>query len=223
VIDPATLRRGRRALDRYRRPAAALLVGLAALTGLSAARPRPTQTVALLSVARDLPAGTVLAGSDLREVRLPVQLSPAGALASSGPRVTGRVLAGAVRRGELLTDVRLVGRPLLAALPAGFVVAPVRLADAESADLLAQGDLVDVVAATGDNVPGGRSEAEVVAERVRVLTVPRPPTGSGSSLPSGASDTDGGALVLLAVRPGVAVDLARAAAGGRLGVVLRAG
>ena len=56
------------------------------------------------------------------------------------------MLAGPVRAGEPLTDVRLVGASLAAAYP-GAVAVPVRLPDAGMAALLRVGDRIDLVAA----------------------------------------------------------------------------
>ena len=54
---------------------------------------------------------------------------PAGALRDV-TALLGRVLAAPVRRGEPITDVRLVGPSLLGATTAGLVAVPVRIADA---------------------------------------------------------------------------------------------
>ena len=67
----------------------------------------------VLTAARDLDGG-VLAPGDLTAIDLPAPAVPDGAL-PSGARVAGRVLASPVRRGEPLTDVRLLGPGLLAA------------------------------------------------------------------------------------------------------------
>ncbi|HVQ88273.1 MAG TPA: hypothetical protein VMT88_08825 [Actinomycetes bacterium] len=91
---------------------------------------------------------------------------------------------------------------------AGLVAAPVRLADADAAALLQPGTHVDLIAADG------RGKAVVVADTVEVLEVPSPDEGSlgGGSF--------GGALVVLAVTPTQATDLAASAAVGPLSVVL---
>lgn len=94
-------------------------------------------------------------------------------------------------------------------LPKGSFAAPVRITDAEVAQLLRPGDLIDVVAADGQ---GG---AAVVAAAATVLSVP----GSGESLLG--TDGFGGALVVIAVPAATAVSLAGAAAVGPLSVVLR--
>lgn len=134
-----------------RRLVVAFLVGLAVLFGLSAVRPALPPTVRVLAAAHDLAAGTALAVADLRPVALPASLVPAGAL-RPGAAVLGRYVAGPVRRGEPLTDVRLVGPALLAAVARGpdVVAVPVRFADDGATVLLRAGDRIDVLAAPGD-------------------------------------------------------------------------
>jgi pilus assembly protein CpaB len=96
---------------------------------------------------------------------------------------------------------------------AGEVAAPVRLADPALADLLHPGGRVDVLAvAESPTGPAeARAPAETVAEAVRVLDVPRVAAAQG---------TTGGTLVVLAVTPAQARDLASAQATGRLSVTL---
>jgi Flp pilus assembly protein CpaB len=144
----------------------------------------------------DLPAGTVLTADHLAVARVPPELAPAGTAAEPG-HLAGRVLAGGVRAGEPLTDVRLVGPGLTAQLPDGQVAAPVRLADIAVAGLVRTGDRVDVLA-----TPPGSAGAEVVAAAALVLAAAGPandPTDPGSG------------LLLLAVDDATATRLAAAA------------
>jgi hypothetical protein len=87
----------------------------------------------------------------------------------------GRTLAAPVRRGEPVTDVRLVGPGLADGHP-GLTAVPVRLPDAGMVGLLAAGDRIDLVAAD----PQGTG-ARVVAAGVPVLAVP----GAGSEAGNG--------------------------------------
>ncbi|MGY1825765.1 Flp pilus assembly protein CpaB [Blastococcus sp. SYSU DS0541] len=190
-----------------RRLAAALLtalaVGLALRPGPAPAERTSPRDVAVVVAAADLPAGTVLARGDLALVRLPAGAVPGGVVAAP-EELERRVLAGPVRRGEPLTDGRLVGAGLTALLPAGQVAAPVRLADLAVAALLRAGDRVDVLAAE----PGG-GPAERVAAGALVLAAP---TGD---------DGDAGAgLLVLAVDAETAARLAAAAAAATLTVSL---
>lgn len=131
-------------------------------------------------------------------------------------------MAGPVRSGEPITDVRLVGPGLLAAYEQdGLVASPVRLSDPDTVDLLRPGDLVDVLAAprTTEGLPTEADRvAYTVAPKVRVVTVPRGRGDSGL----GETVSEPGALVVLATTPAVAASLARAGADSHLSVVLRA-
>jgi hypothetical protein len=110
----------------------------------------------------------------------------------------GRVLAAPLRRGEPVTDVRLLG-PALSAAYDGAVAVPVRLPDAGTVDLLTVGDRIDLVAA--DPNGGG---ARVVAADVPVLALPPPSSG-----PSTAGQA--GRLVVVGAPPGASEEIADAA------------
>ena len=183
------------------------LAAAAVATALPVLAPSPPTAVAVLAAARDLGAGTALTAGDVAPVRLPTGVVPDGAL-SVGQPVAGRLLAGAVRRGEPLTDVRLVGPGLLAALGTpGLVAVPVRLAEPATSNLLRPGDRVDVLAAgTGPDAP---LSAVVVAADSAVLAVP--PRGADAE----------GALVVLATSPSTAARLGAAAVSSRLSVTVR--
>jgi len=123
--------------------------GLVLLAGVSALRPDPADHRAQVVVAaRDLAPGAELTADDLRiESRLAPTV-PDGSQSDLGS-VVGSTLAGPARRGEVLTDVRLLGRRLAesAAGPDARIVA-VHPADSALIDLVRPGDVVDVVAAT---------------------------------------------------------------------------
>jgi len=146
-----------------RRVLAAMLVLLAAALAL---RPQPGTTTVLVA-AHDLSPGATLTADDVRPQPMPAGLVPAGA-ATEVSDVDGRVLAGAARRGEPITDVRLLGAELtrLLAPDDGSATVPVRLSDPDVADLLAPGSTVDVVSVAER---GGRPN--VLAERATVLAV----------------------------------------------------
>src|SRR5437764_14474727 len=137
----------RRTIDWHRRPITAALAGVAVLAGLSAVSPKAPQARPVWTAAHDLRGGAPLRAGDVVLRRIPLALVPAGALAA-GSTVVGRLLAAPVRRGEPLTDVRLLGPSLLAALGRpGQVAVPVRLADGAAAAALARpGEVVDVLA-----------------------------------------------------------------------------
>jgi pilus assembly protein CpaB len=195
-----------RLLRRARVGITGLLLALAGLTAM----PRPPGSVdptavEILVAAHDM-AGGVLTATDLRTARLPAAAVPAGALPVDGSAV-GRRLAGAVRRGEPLTDARVIG-PALARLAGGpgSVVAPIRLADAAVTGLIHPGDRVNVIAVTGS---GGSS---TVASGAEVLAVPPGPGG----------DPGDGALVVLAVPEWAAARVVASALEARLAVTLQA-
>ena len=73
--------------------------------------------------------------------------------------IVGATLAGPARRGEVLTDVRLLG-PRLAESAAGpdARIVPIPLADAALMDLVRPGDVVDIVAAPADDAEEARLE-----------------------------------------------------------------
>src|SRR6478736_1963950 len=134
-----------------RRVAAGALVVLAAVAAL---RTDPHGDQAdIVVAARDLSPGIELTADDLRlEKRLTATI-PDGSQATVG-KVVGSTLAGPARRGEVLTDVRLLG-PRLAQSAAGpdARIVPLHLADAALVDLVRPGDIVDIVAATASADP----------------------------------------------------------------------
>lgn len=212
-------RRLLRWLARHRRVVAAVAAAVCVGSTVLALRPPPPPTVPVLVATTDLPGGHRLASGDLAVRRWPSAARPDGAFTASAPAL-GRPLAAPVRRGEPVTDVRLVGAGLVDALPSGLVAVPVRIADTGAADLVAAGDHVDVVAATSpDLVSGGASSARAVARDVMVLARPSPPVGDG--LLGGDDTLSGGALVVLATDAPTATELAAAAAAAPLSLVLR--
>lgn len=186
-----------RRFSRRRRLVGALLAGLSLLCAFAVLRPSPG--VPALVAARDLAPG-VLEAADLVSAALPRSAVPDGVLTSGA---VGRVLAAPMRKGEPLTDVRLVGDALLATLPAGAVATPVRIADPDAARLVSPGSTVGVLAAW----EGGQS-AQLVADDVTVLATP-------------ATRDDHGALVVLATTVSQAGQLAAAQAGGRLSLTIK--
>jgi Flp pilus assembly protein CpaB len=165
----------------------------------------PTETTSVVVAAEDLPGGAPLTADDLTTAELPVDAVPSGAATGIDP-VAGRTLAAPLRRGEPVTDLRLVAPTLLDGYE-GLVATPVRVADPAVARLLSVGDRIDLVAVAAD---GGR--ADVVAGDAAVVAVPRPTSDDGMV---------GGALVLVAVPEHEAMALAEAAVRSVVSVVLR--
>lgn len=158
---------------------------MAVAAGLSAVAPTAPATSTVLVATRDLAAGTRLSAGDLVEQELPVGAVPVGTL--DGP--VGAVLAGSVRRGEPITDARVVGAALLPASD-DRVVVPLRLSDSEQAALLTPGDEIDLLATDPSS-----GATDLVADGVTVLAIPPPVTGSAAV---GAAGPLGGRLVIVA-------------------------
>ena len=162
----ATLARSRRRGGRrsrvLRRASAALLLIAAGVLAVAGQRTAPVGE-AVATVARDLSIGATLTASDVATVHLTDP--PDGALTPG--RAVGAVLAGPVRRGEVLTDARLV--PAGGPRPgAGRIAVPIRPADPATVELLSAGMHVAVLSVDDD----GR--ATVLAADAVVLSLPPP-------------------------------------------------
>lgn len=215
-----------RALARHRRIVAAGCASLAVVIALSGLTPSRPPTVQVVAAARDLASGAVLKPDDVRWVTLPVTAEPAGAFTAMAD-VVGRPAAGPIRRGEPITDVRLVGGHLagagagtpLAPPGEGLVATPVRLADVQAAALLRVGEHVDVLAATASSgVTSAPTLAVVVATDARVVAAPSSSADGQGAL--GSSADGGGALVVLATTTEQARALAQAELTARLSAVV---
>ncbi|TMR39687.1 flagellar biosynthesis protein FlgA [Nonomuraea zeae] len=183
-----------RRYGRRRRLIAAALAAIAVAAAFVATRPAPGSTV--LVAARDLSPGP-LRPDDLHPT--PLHHPPAGAIRAAA---AGRVLAAPMRKGEPLTDVRLLDS---FRLPPGLIATPVRIADAATAGLISPGSTITVLAAWDDGQP-----ARSIAEGVRVITIP----------PATEHTSAHGALVVLATTASQATELAAAQAGGHLSITI---
>lgn len=182
--------------------AAGFLVLLAAAIAL---RPDPARQQCDVVVAvHDLAPGVTLSAADVTVDSRPAPTVPEGAL-TDVDAVVGTSLAGPSRRGEILTDARVLGSRLagLSAGPDARVV-PLHLADAAVLDLIRPGDVVDVVGA-----PSADPEARprVVASHAVVVLVSPRPTGPGATdervvlvaLPANAANALAGATLVQTV------------------------
>ena len=148
---PSVTGSGRRARWRRgvaRRILSALLAAAAAAIVVAELHPPPPPTVTVLVAARAVPAGTVLARSDVRAARAPVDATQPGAL-TAVPDAVGRRVGAALAPGEALTASRLVPRGSADGLPHGRVALHVVAADPGSVDLLAPGGGVRVYPTAG--------------------------------------------------------------------------
>ncbi|MEV0380538.1 SAF domain-containing protein [Nonomuraea sp. NPDC050643] len=174
-----------RRYGRRRRLIAAALAGLAVMTAFLATRPATAPPV--LVSTRDLSPGPIRPG-DFAAISL--NHPPAGALRTAP---TGQTLATPMRRGEPLTDARLLtSYPL----PPGLVATPVRIADAAAAALLTPGTTISLLA------PSAEGTAHYVASDITVLTIPTSTARGGT--------TGSGALIVLATTSTQAAALAAA-------------
>lgn len=189
-----------------RRAAAGALVLLAAVAAL---RPDPSDgAVAVLIATRDLSPGVTLTADDVRLESRSATTIPDGAQTNAG-EVEGLMVAGPTRRGEVLTDVRLLTPRLTdAAVGPDARVVAINLADAALLDLLRPGDVVDVLAANSV-APGVDSvdTPRVIASDAVVVMVSQPaqsPTAGDQrvvlvALPARAATEVAGASLVQAV------------------------
>ena len=189
-----------------RRLVAITLVVFAGILALRPAGARETADTGVVVAAVDLRPGSALTRSDTTIRPLPVPDVPTGALTSQNAAI-GRVVAGPVRTGEPITDVRLIG-PADTALTTGdpsAATVPVQLADPDVADLLRPGQRVDVVTLDPNQ------QNPVLAENATVITIRDTPATQGQP----------GRLVLVAVPKQLATKLAAASLRQPVTVTLR--
>lgn len=214
---PAAMRGGRVPLVRAgagarRTAAAGLAAGAVACALLVLAPPAPAE-VAVVVVARDVPAGAVLQPDDLRLARWPVGTRPVTARTAASS-VVGEVTAGAMGAGEPVTDARLVGPGLLGGQPPGTTATAVTV-DEVSSLVASVGVRVDVLVAGGQRA---------VAREAVVLAVgpgPRSHTSGLAGFGGSAAGAGRPGTVVLAVGPEEAQALVSAAATGELALAVR--
>ncbi|TMR88461.1 RcpC/CpaB family pilus assembly protein, partial [Nonomuraea basaltis] len=130
---------------------------------------------------------------------------PDGAIRTT-TTATGRYLTSPMRRGEPLTDARLLHSHRL---PPGMVATPVRIADPEAAKLISPGSTINVLAAWEETHP-----ARTIAEAVTVITIP-----AATTTTTGSTDNHG-TLAVLATTSTQAAELAAAQASARLSITI---
>ncbi|MDR7082277.1 Flp pilus assembly protein CpaB [Arthrobacter ginsengisoli] len=176
--------------------------------------PAPADTVPASAAARDLPAGKTLAPDDLTVLSVPRGLVPGGSYGSTYS-LSGKQLAVALRKGQLLSDSQLLGPGLLAGSPQGSAAVPLRMADPASIQLLSPGQLVNVVMTNGNDFDQPAA-SQVLAAAVPVLWTSGHGGGAGPWLATG--ETDG--LLVVAADAEQARRLAGASTQGKLFFVL---
>jgi pilus assembly protein CpaB len=208
------LRDLRRAASWHRRLLVAGLLAASVAFAIEALSPPPPRTESVLVAAKDLAGGARLRADDVRLKNVAPASLPDGALRTRA-FATGQTLDAPVRKGEVLTDVRLVGKTFLDSYGVGLVAAPVRIADAASVRLVRAGDVVDVLAAGAGADGSATSVARVVAAATPVLRIP---TVSESAF--GSTDIASGELVVVVTSSETAARLAAAAVTDRLSLVI---
>jgi Flp pilus assembly protein CpaB len=173
--------------------------GLVVLAGIATLRSDPDGDDAEVVVAaRDLRPGAALTADDVRLEKRSATTVPDGSQADIAA-VIGSTLAGPTRRGEVLTDVRLLGSRLAEAAIGskagpGARIVPLHLADGALLDLVRVGDVVDVLAAPATDSPAaGQPVSRVVATDAVVVLVSAKPKVQ-------AADADRVVLVALPAR-----------------------
>lgn len=181
--------------------------GMLAVLALALALVPRTPGVPVVVVAHDVTAGATLRADDLAVREWPPDRVPAGAV-DRPAAAEGRVLVGAARAGEALTDVRLAGAALAAGLHGtpNAAAVPVRLADADVAALLVPGSRVDVV-----TLGASAEEPVLLAADAAVLAILPPGDGPGAR----------GRLVLVAMPRALATRVAAAGLSEQVAITLR--
>lgn len=157
-----------------RRGAAGALVILAAVAAL---RPDPADGRSdVVVAARDLAPGLELTAADLHIESRSTTTIPDGSQGDPAA-LLGSTLAGPARRGEVLTDVRVLS-PRLTDATAGpdARVVPLHLTDAAMLELVRPGDVVDVLAVSSSATAGDDTDGRprvVATDAVVVLVSPR--------------------------------------------------
>ncbi|ULN46565.1 SAF domain-containing protein [Mycolicibacterium goodii] len=158
-----------------RRAAAA---GLVLLAAVAAVRSDPRADHVDVAVAtRDLAPGTALTAEDVRLESRSASTLPDGAQSDVAAMI-GATLAGPMRRGEVLTDVRVLGSRLaeLAVGPDARIV-PLPLGDAALLDVIRAGDVVDVLTTYDDEANGAKPR--LIASDAVVALISQKPKGAG--------------------------------------------
>lgn len=154
---------------RARRIIAGVLVLAAAVSAL---RPDPsTDLIPVVVAAHDLTPGSELTADDISVTSRTAAAVPDGSIGDTGA-VVGAMLTGPTRRGEVITDVRIVGTRLAqaAAGPDARIV-PLHLTDAALLDLLRPGDVVDVLAGADSALDPSGQRPDLLATDARVVLV----------------------------------------------------
>jgi Flp pilus assembly protein CpaB len=171
------------------------------LAGVAALRSNPAgDRTGVVVATRDLGPGITLTADDVHlENRLATTV-PDGSQTRLDA-VAGSTLAGPTRRGEVLTDVRLLGTRLVesAAGPNARIV-PVHPADTGLIDVVRPGDVVDILATAAGPAPQPGGAPTMVATDAVVVLVSQQQARTDDrvvlvALPLGAANAVAGAAL----------------------------
>lgn len=131
----------------------------------------------MVVASRDISPGIELTSEDVRVDLVSSTTRPDGSITDVSSAI-GSIPAGPIRRGEVITDVRLLNSRLAdaAAGPEARIV-PLHLADGALLDLVRAGDVVDVLAAPAE---GALTPRVVATGAVVVMVSPKPKTAAPS-------------------------------------------
>ncbi|MGZ5413743.1 MAG: SAF domain-containing protein [Aeromicrobium sp.] len=191
----------RRFVLTHRRALAAVFAGLAVLFAFGAMKPSTPGSPAVVA-RHDLVSGAVLTADDLRTTTMPTG-SKATHSWTSAEELLGRRIAAPMRKGEVLTDYRLLEPGLLDGYDKGRVLATVQIAEPTQLAALRVGDHVNVVGSD----PEGEAESTVIARRAVIASLPR------------LNESDDSLAIALVVPEPVGLKLAAAGPGARLSVL----
>jgi len=151
-----------------RRLIAIILTVLGILMLVGASHSTKDTQVSTLVATHEITSGAVITMEDVTLREWPIHLIADGSFHATEDAI-GQISVGAIRRGEVITDARVVGPSLLN--ESGLVAIAVTLNDLANAQLVHAGDHVDVLASRGDSL-GNSAEvgALIVATDVEVLS-----------------------------------------------------
>jgi pilus assembly protein CpaB len=183
---------------------------------VEALHPAVGPPVTTVTAAMDLARGTALSDEMLHASTVPEEFVPPGAVGDAAS-VVGRVLAGDVDAGEILTRSRLAGSeigPVAALVPDGLraVVVP----SGVPPGTLRAGDRVEVYATYG----GGRPHTELVASELEVVRILTEDAAGAGGIGGTTTTGDTGVSVVLLVDGDAAARLAYARAFGQLQIAI---
>ncbi len=189
-----------------RRWLCAILTALGVWVLGSALLPQPVDDGDLVVVAaRTVPLGTAVSVDDLRVERRPAAHRPAAAIPAVDLAV-GRVAAGPLSEGEVLTEARFQGSSQLSGMPSDRLAVSVPLVEAGLLASLRSADVVEVLAA---------GTGRTVAPHAVVLSV-----ASQDGILGGSASGSGHVVLALTEDEAAAVATAMATASGPGGFML---